>query len=90
MLCSLLHFLVPFQVFLRDPDGYFIKFCAFNHMEDSMNALNLKVNASTADKPNDDGEEEDIRGIRKFWKKVRIGICICEVNRVDKTISLLR
>ena len=36
-----------------------------------MNALNLKVNASTDDQPNDDGEEEDIRGIRKFWKKVR-------------------
>ena len=68
----LLHFFVQFQVFLCDPDGYFIKFCAFNHVDDAVNALNLKVNASTDDQPNDVGgeEEEHIRGIRKFWKKV--------------------
>ena len=69
------HF-VPFQVFLRDPDGYFVKFCTCDEMEDTMNSLSLteKVPIRKIDGQSneDDGEgEEDIRGIRKFWKKVR-------------------
>ena len=72
---------VPFQAFLRDPDGYFIKLCTYNHTEDAMNAMNLKEKAASTpstlvladDQPKDEGNdgEGDIRGIRKFWKKVK-------------------
>ena len=75
---SLLSHSVPFQVFLCDPDGYFIKFCTCNCTDDAMNDLKFieKVpSMKIDDQPNveeDDGEgEEDIRGIGKFWKGVR-------------------
>ena len=59
-----------FQVFLRDPDGYFIRFCTCDQMEDAMNALDLAEDTSSVSVVNDE-EEEDVRGISKFWKGVR-------------------
>ena len=58
------------QVYLRDPDGYYIRFCTCDQMEDAMNALDLADKTPCINVVNDE-EEEDVRGISKFWKGVR-------------------
>ena len=33
---------IPFQAFVRDPDGYYIEFCNCSHMEEALNPVTFK------------------------------------------------
>ena len=54
---------------LRDPDGYFIKFSTCNDLEKTLDQdeATLASNLASDTKVTDDEEQ---RGIGRFWKKV--------------------
>ena len=57
-------------MFLRDPDGYYIRLCTCDQLEDAVNAMDLMEKTPPIAGVSDE-EEENARGIGKFLKGVR-------------------
>ena len=57
-------------MFLRDPDGYYIRLCPCDQLEYAVNALDPMEKTSSITVVSDE-EEEKVRGISKFFKGVR-------------------